>query len=81
MNGVLPNVGIGRHVKNTNWNAIQSYKSLKVGDTNIRHMTMGSWKADKSNNGLIRQRHRGDPKKKKSPAKLKYLFPPVGGWQ
>lgn len=65
----------------TNWQAIQSYKDIAMKDCNIRHMTMGSWHANKSKDGVYWKKSAGGARKSSAKAKTKILKPPIEGWK
>jgi hypothetical protein len=65
----------------TNWQAIQSYKDIAMKDCNVYHMTMGSFRANKSKGGVFWKKTAGGARKSSAKAKIKLLKPPIGGWK
>lgn len=62
-----------------NWNAVQSYKGAENADASVYHMSMGSWHADASKDG-IREANRAGPAKPSGKGKPRVCSPPPEGW-
>jgi hypothetical protein len=62
-----------------NANAMQSYKGTIINDQNTKALSMGSWHADLSKEGIYVRKSQGSPKKKQK-ASIFFVEPPRGGW-